>query len=230
MDNDPLLGASPLKGKVFTIENGSYGGFPIKFLALVTKLSKILSNKKDLIGKLKDMNTEAEKLKSHGSAYPIHFQQEYAALVLELEGLNKELDESLTGVQEHCQEIAPEQGLGTMDLPSDIKKKCEEEAKKMVTRSNTAHGKRMVRSERTIELIIHLTALMLQIKTFAENDYTSFEFKSLQDTLKEIKGSIDPSNISAFENNVEIHMNHIQSGLSQMGNLHAFSSSVINSN
>lgn len=31
---------------------------------------------------------------------------------------------------------------------------------------------------------------------------------------------------SAFQNNVEIHINHIQSGLSQMGNLHAFSSSA----
>lgn len=31
---------------------------------------------------------------------------------------------------------------------------------------------------------------------------------------------------SAFQNNVEIHINHIQSGLSQMGNLHAFSSST----
>lgn len=29
-------------------------------------------------------------------------------------------------------------------------------------------------------------------------------------------------NCSAFKNNVEIHINHIQSGLSQMGNLHAF--------
>jgi len=29
---------------------------------------------------------------------------------------------------------------------------------------------------------------------------------------------------SSFRNNVEIHINHVQSGLSQMGNLHAFSS------
>lgn len=31
---------------------------------------------------------------------------------------------------------------------------------------------------------------------------------------------------SSFQNNVEIHISHIQSGLSQMGNLHAFASSV----
>lgn len=29
---------------------------------------------------------------------------------------------------------------------------------------------------------------------------------------------------SCFQNNVEIHINHIQSGLIRMGNLHAFSS------
>ena len=50
----------------------------------------------------------------------------------------------------------------------------------------------------------------------------SFEFKSLQDALADIKGGLDPSNIATFQNHVEIHVNHIQSGLSQMGNLHAF--------
>lgn len=33
---------------------------------------------------------------------------------------------------------------------------------------------------------------------------------------------------SAFKNNVDIHINHIQSGLSQMGNLHAFSATTFN--
>ncbi len=124
-------------------------------------------------------------------------------------------------------------------------------------------------------------------QTFADNDLKSFEFKSLQETLDEIRDNIDPSNLryrthtsrththaylahthpqqpevctdtsgmqrsrplrtdhrgnshhivahalhyrsrsvlsprSSFQNNVEIHINHIQSGLTQMGNLSAF--------
>ena len=34
-ENDPLLGSSPLRGKAMTLEGGTYGGFPIKFLVLV---------------------------------------------------------------------------------------------------------------------------------------------------------------------------------------------------
>ena len=67
----------------------------------------------------------------------------------------------------------------------------------------------------------HLRCVSL-FQTFTENEMHSFEFKSLQDALADIKGGLDPSNIATFQNHVEIHVNHIQSGLSQMGNLHAF--------
>lgn len=36
------------------------------------------------------------------------------------------------------------------------------------------------------------------------------------------------SSCSCFQNNVEIHVAHIQSGLSQMGNLHAFAANNTN--
>lgn len=36
------------------------------------------------------------------------------------------------------------------------------------------------------------------------------------------------SSHSCFQNNVEIHVAHIQSGLSQMGNLHAFAANNTN--
>ena len=36
-ENDPLLGSSPLKGKLFQLDSGTYGGFPIKFLVLVVR-------------------------------------------------------------------------------------------------------------------------------------------------------------------------------------------------
>ena len=38
----------------------------------------------------------------------------------------------------------------------------------------------------------------------------------------EIKESLHPKNLSKFENDVEVHMQHIQTGLSQMGNLRVF--------
>ncbi|CAH3194733.1 unnamed protein product, partial [Porites evermanni] len=85
--------------------SGTLGGFPIRFLILVTRLSKILLVKKECIEKLRDMNTQAEKMKSYQEPIDKEFQRRYASVVLELERLNKDLNEYLTGVQEYCQEV-----------------------------------------------------------------------------------------------------------------------------
>ncbi|KAK3604624.1 hypothetical protein CHS0354_028983 [Potamilus streckersoni] len=106
LDNDPLLSGSPFKGQLMSIDGGTYGGFPIRFLVLVTRLSKILSIKKEWIKQLKDMNTEAEKMKSYQKTIPIEFQKKYANIILELENLNKDLNEYLIGVQQFCQEVS----------------------------------------------------------------------------------------------------------------------------
>ena len=50
----------------------------------------------------------------------------------------------------------------------------------------------------------------------------AFELQALQETLNEIKDGLDSSNAGKFQDSVEIHMKHIQSGLSKLGNLHAF--------
>eukprot|EP00106_Octopus_bimaculoides_P017877 XP_014785319.1 PREDICTED: protein lin-9 homolog [Octopus bimaculoides] len=199
LENDPLLSSSPIKTQFRSLEGATYGGFPVKFLLHVIKLSKILLMKKDWIKKLKEMNCHAEKFESLQKPITYEFQRKYAGVVLELERLNKELQKYLNSVQHFCQEIVPEQGLPAIDQPSEIKQRCEDEAQRMVEKVRL---------------------------TFAENDFNSFEFCSLQDSLDDIKKSLDGNNINSFQNNVEIHINHIQSGLSQMGNLHAFSTTA----
>ncbi|KAI4563010.1 hypothetical protein MJT46_010619 [Ovis ammon polii x Ovis aries] len=168
-DNDPLLGQSPWRSKISGSDTETLGGFPVEFLIQVTRLSKILMIKKEHIKKLREMNTEAEKLKSYSMPIGIEFQRRYATIVLELEQLNKDLNKVLHKVQQYCYECLAEGG-----------------------------------------------------------DLNSFEFKSLTDSLNDIKSTIDASNISCFQNNVEIHVAHIQSGLSQMGNLHAFAANNTN--
>ncbi|XP_048387807.1 protein lin-9 homolog isoform X2 [Stegostoma tigrinum] len=229
-DNDPLLGQSPWKSKLSATEGDTLGGFPIEFLIQVTRLSKILMIKKEHIKQLKEMNTDAEKLKSYSAPIGIDFQKRYATIVLELEQLNKDLNKVLNKVQQYCYELAPDQGLQPMDQPTDMRRRCEEEAHELVRQANTSQtGQASVRNENLTDLIARLTAVLLQIKCLAEGgDLNSFEFKSLTDSLNDIKSSIDASNISCFQNNVEIHVAHIQSGLSQMGNLHAFTANNTN--
>ena len=36
-DQDPLLSGAPFKGRLMSLEGGTYGGFPIKFLVLVVR-------------------------------------------------------------------------------------------------------------------------------------------------------------------------------------------------
>lgn len=227
MVHDPLIGASPGRLRLQDAisqqgQGGTLGGFPIRFLILVTRLSKILLVKKECIEKLREMNTQAEKMKSYQEPIDKEFQRRYASVVLELERLNKDLNEYLTGVQEYCQELAPDQGVQSMDHSSSVKRRCDEEAARVLQESNV--GQIAPTSQPLMKIVSSLTSLMLQIKSLAENDLNTFEFKSLSDAVEEIKKTIDPSNISCFQNNVEIHVAHIQSGLSQMGNLHAFSS------
>ena len=129
----------------------------------------------------------------------------------------------------HRYQLAPDQGLQPADQPTDMRRRCEEEAQEIVRQANSASGQPCVENENLTDLISRLTAILLQIKCLAEGgDLNSFEFKSLTDSLNDIKNTIDASNISCFQNNVEIHVAHIQSGLSQMGNLHAFAANNTN--
>ncbi|XP_005108172.1 protein lin-9 homolog [Aplysia californica] len=218
---------SPFKGKLVSLEGGTYGGFPIKFLVLVTRLSKILQVKKEWIKQLSDMNTTTEKKRSFQEPISLAFQKTYAGIVVELEKLNKDLNEYLNGVQTYCQDISPDQGVTPAEPPSEIKRKCDTEAEETVARicRGMLQNRRTANNERVLKLVSDLTSIMLQIRTFSENENSSFEFGSLQDSLQAIKGGLDANNLNVFQNNVEIHINHIQSGLSQMGNLHAFAAS-----
>ncbi|XP_040207279.1 LOW QUALITY PROTEIN: protein lin-9 homolog [Rana temporaria] len=229
MDSDILLAQSPWKSKSSSTENNTIGGFPVEFLVQVTRLSKILMIKKEHIRQLKDMNTEAEKLKSYSAPIGIEFQKRYATLVWNLEQLNKDLNKVLHKVQQYFHSLLPDQGLQPANQPTDMRRRCEEERPRRGRQANTSNGQSCVQNESLTDLIIRLTAILLQIKCLAEGgDLNSFEFKSLTDLLNDIKSSISPSNISCFQNNVEIHVAHIQSGLSQMGNLHAFSANNTN--
>ncbi|XP_076362238.1 protein lin-9 homolog [Tachypleus tridentatus] len=223
LDNDPLLAGSPIKPGLSIKEGDTVGGFPVKFLLLMVRLTKILSLKKLKISELKKMNTEAEKMCSYQQPIPLEFQKRYASIILEFEKMNKDLNEHLLEVQQFCLEIAPEQGLQPVVQPDMVRQKCLQEAKDIVKKwNNTGQNTQLVRNEKILDLVANLTSLMLQVKNLAENDLNSFELKSLSDSLLEIQTGIEPQNLSVFQNEVEIHINHIQEGLSQMGNLHAF--------
>ncbi|KAL1765653.1 lin-9-like, partial [Sigmodon hispidus] len=120
-NSDPLLGQSHWRSKISGSDTETLGDFPVEFLIQMTKLSKLLMIKKEHIKKLREMNTEAEKLKSYSMPIGIEFQRRYATIVLELEQLNKDLNKVLHKVQQYCYELAPDQGLQSADQPTDLR-------------------------------------------------------------------------------------------------------------
>lgn len=223
LNSDPLLaGSSIVKAKSFP-SDGTVGGFPVKFLETVVRLSKILKAKKTRISVLREMNAEAERKKSFGAHIPEEFQRRYANVIIDLEHLNRDLQDYLTSVQNYCQEIAPEPSIAAMIAPSHLHERSQEEARDLVVKHNTRSEVRLpVKSERMLSLITQLTALMLQVKSLSDADRNAYEVKVLQDSMEEIRSRLSPKNQRMFQNCVEIHMQHIQLGLGQCGSLDPF--------
>jgi protein lin-9 homolog len=207
-------------------EEGTLGGFPIKFLGLLVRLSKILSVKKKKIFELKSLNTEAERMRSLQEPINHEFQKQYATTILELEKLNSDLNDNLRAVQQYSAEISPSHNLHQYDGPNVFKRKYFCQAKEIVERSlaNTS-----LNSEKTIDIISHLLSLMLHLKNFVDVEVSSYELQALSDSLRDCKQMIDPSNHSTFETKVEVPINYIQSNLSHLGNLGAFAESFVDS-
>ena len=109
--------------------DGHVGGYPIKFLEQIVRLSKCLKKKRELIGSLRDLNAQGkyyfcdtfpswyiflkqcvqipgEKRKSFRDDFHEDFQRRYASNVLELSEVNRDLNEHLRNIQEFTQEVS----------------------------------------------------------------------------------------------------------------------------
>lgn len=110
-----------------------------------------------------------------------------------------------------------------------VREGCQEDAYELVTKSNALEDREYVENPRILALISSLTALMMQVQQLAlggggegQSQGNAVELQALQESLRDIKLGIHEQNVGRFEDCVEAHVQHIQSGLTQMGNLHAF--------
>lgn len=218
LTNDPLISNASVSIPKKHI-GGTMNGYPLKLLEFMVKVNKILTNKKIKIKKLKEMNGEAEKRRSFGEPLPPDFERRYAGIVVELERMNGALQDFLNDIQELCQEMAPEPSVAAMLAPSHLREKCKQEAADMVARNNMINDKAPGKMN---QLVTDLTALMLQVKSLSDSDRNAYELKVLQGTMEQIRSKLSPQNQQVFQNCIEIHMQHIQLGLGQMGALTPF--------
>ncbi|XP_012224422.1 protein lin-9 homolog isoform X1 [Linepithema humile] len=219
LTNDPLISNASVSLPKKSHTGGTMNGYPMRLLELMVKVNKILAAKKTKITKLKEMNGEVEKRHSFGELLPSDFERKYAGIVVELERMNGALQDFLNEIQELCQEMAPEPSVAAMLAPSHLREKCKQEAADMVARNNMMNDKEPGKMN---QLITDLTALMLQVKSLSDSNRNAYELKVLQGTMEQIRAKLSPQNQEVFQNCVEIHMQHIQLGLGQIGALTPF--------
>lgn len=188
--------------------SGTYGGFPVRFLIYLTKLSKIITLKRKYVDKLKEMNSEAERCKPFKDNFNREFQRSYAFVILELEKINHELNTTFNNLQEFMRTVAPQ--LGMFDQSLVIKHECDETATHLVESSHC-----YVESKRMKTLVTKLTSLMLQVNSFAARNSGTFEMSSLDEALRDIKSTLNVKNIPLFEDKVETSVEYIKNDLQE---------------
>ncbi|KAJ2950484.1 hypothetical protein O0L34_g8728 [Tuta absoluta] len=202
---DPMIGCTDITKHV----EPATRNYPFQFLELIVKLTKVLHAKRVKINQLREFNCEAEKRKSYGQKMPEDFERRYAAVVIELERMNVDLQEFINEIQWYCQQIAPGPSLAAMLTPSYLRDKCHEEAMALVEKNNNG----TVKDTNITDIITNLTALMLQVKSLSDSDQNAYELSVLQGTMEQIKMKMQPKHQKLFQQKVEIHMQRIQMGL-----------------
>ena len=82
------------------------GGYPVRFLDQVVRLSKCLKKKREGVKMLRELNSTGEMSKSFGEYITEDFQRRYASTVLELSHVNRGLNEHLENIRAYTQEVS----------------------------------------------------------------------------------------------------------------------------
>lgn len=188
--------------------------YPIKLLALMVRISKILSLKKKRIYELKSMNDEVERLHSLEQEIPIELKRTYASTILDLEKLNSDLDDHLKAVQIYSNELSID--TNCIPDPDLIKQKCSNEAKEIL---NLMLPDFDISNETSISMITHMMTLMFHLKSLSECDDNASQMKALDDTMHEYKSKLHSDHVSSYEDNVEVHVNYIKKSTNQFYDL-----------
>lgn len=173
---------------------------------------------------LKTMNAEAEKIVSLGEDFSQEFQKRYASVVIDLESINISLYRYLTALQRRCHEVsysqpdkasfnrgfqcAPDVCKQAMLAPSFIREKSISESKNIV--SNYFKNKTPLKNKKLADLVTELVALVVQLQNLSHNKTSAHERLVLKQSIAKIKSMISPTNLLAFQNSVEVHLQYIE--------------------
>ena len=196
------------------------GEYPVRFLYPMVKASSLLDKKKELLDRLKEMNKEIERKSAFSETISHSFKQKYADTIIEITKINKEFTPILKKVL----------SFGMVKLnntKNDMKQmKSDEMAHKCQLDANRIFEARKDKFECVPNQIEKkLMTILCHMKNFKGIEVGAAELQSLMNAVEECRSLISPKNFDAFQNYVEVHVNHVLGSLTHLGNVGAFSQS-----
>lgn len=179
--------------------------YPIKLLALMVRVSKILSLKRRRIHELKSMNDEVERLCSLDQEVPIELKRTYASTILDLEKLNSDLDDHLKAVHLFSNDLSID--ISCIPDINSIKQKCCNDAKATLDMVLLDYP---IQDEKNLSLVTHMLSIMFHLKSLAETEDNSLQLRALDEVMREHKSKLAREHMSSYEDNVEIHVNYMK--------------------
>lgn len=199
------------------IRDEKVGNFPVRMLVILVKLSKLIEVKRTLVKSLTELNMEAEKMNMITDSYPVAFQRRYAQVVIDIETVNRQLQSYLNAVNEYCNQLLPQLSEFLLtSRPEALRKMCQTHSVQIVKHCNNGLN---VQNKHALDLVTSLTALLLQIRALGQQSCTPLDLHTLSESLNEIRKQIDPSNVAAFQDFVEVHMKQIHNMMLNIGNV-----------
>lgn len=186
-------------------DDQSVSQYPMKLLALMVRVSKILALKKKRIFELKSMNDEVERLHSLNQEVPIELKRSYASNILDFEKLNSDLDDHLNAIHLFSGEFSID--TSCIPNPDTIKQKCQTDAKVTLDLMLKDHK---VSNAKSLDMLNHMATLVYLLKSASESEDNALQLKALDDTMHEYKSKLSRDFISSYEDNIEIHVNYIK--------------------
>jgi len=184
---------------------------------------------------MRRMNCEIEKMKSYSYVVPNDFRKLYAGVIFDLERINSEIDLKLECVHIHCLRLTPDEHLTPVIASQMLKEQAQIEADdilhelKETSSENNLDVEELAQEPDLIpqkqkyhDLIVSLMGLLIQFKNLSESEVNAVEIQAINEAMEEVKQRLNPSNLSSFQSDIEVHLQYIQTMLSNYGNLQAF--------
>ncbi|KAL5263735.1 hypothetical protein ACHWQZ_G008943 [Mnemiopsis leidyi] len=189
------------------ISTGFLGGYPVPFLRCIVKMNKLLKVKRDLLNKIKNLNSTVERKTSFREPLDSGTQLMYATVVLDLDKLNKLFQTNVKDLQQHCKTHLGSETLAAMQ----VKSSCMEAAELLVKEANQLIK---LKHEKSTKFVAELTALLIQVERLSTSKNTN-SMPVLNESIRNLRSIVHPSNLHSFQENVEVPLAHIQARLKQ---------------